>query len=211
MEGFFKGKNILDWVDKLSDKDFVIIEEALPTEQLNELLNCFEERRKEDKFRKAAIGVSGQKQIDRSIRGDNIFWLDKNSEDVRIKNFFVMMDYVQDNLNRYCFLSLSDYEFHFAHYPPGTFYKRHLDQFQGRNNRLISIVFYLNETWEKSYGGQLRLFFEKDKIDIDPLFGRLVMFKSAVLEHEVLTTFKDRYSITGWMLYRPIGLEIIDL
>ncbi|MEQ8357958.1 MAG: 2OG-Fe(II) oxygenase [Cytophagales bacterium] len=198
----------IDWVDDLSNNDFVILDNVLDYKSVSNLKTCFDERLKAEKFKKAAIGAQDQMQIDTSIRGDNIFWLDKDSKDPRIRFYFTLMNEIQSTLNRYCFLSLSDYEFHFAHYPPGAYYKRHLDQFQSRNNRLISTVFYLNDDWIPDYKGQLRLYLNSNYIDVEPKFGRLVLFKSADIEHEVLTTYYNRYSITGWMLYKPIGLEI---
>ena len=36
--------------------------------------------------------------------------------------------------------------------------------------------------------------------DILPAGGRLVVFRSDQIEHEVLLCRKKRYSITGWML-----------
>ena len=55
-------------------------------------------------------------------------------------------------LNRALFLSLKDYETHFAIYPPGTFYEKHVDQFQSSGARKISFAFYLNENWTQSDG-----------------------------------------------------------
>ncbi len=44
-------------------------------------------------------------------------------------------------------------EFHYALYPEGTFYKRHLDTFQNDDRRKLSIVYYLNEeNWLPEYG-----------------------------------------------------------
>lgn len=199
----------IDWLDDLSENNFVVLDQVLNDSVVYDLKTCFEERMNEEKFKTAAIGARDKKLVDRTIRGDSIFWLDKESEDPRIKFYFTLMNKLQQVLNRYCFLSLSDYEFHFAHYSPGTFYKRHLDQFQGKNNRLISTVFYMNDDWVPEHAGQLRLYLENKVIDIAPKFGRLALFKSAEVEHEVLPTRIDRYSITGWMLYKPIGLELI--
>ena len=210
MTSFIDQDNAIDWVDTLSEKHYVIIENALTTEVLNGLVKALNDRLEEDRFKKAAIGTMSQKQIDRSIRGDNIFWLDKSSQEFPIQSFFQLADHIKQLLNRYCFLSLSDYEFHFAHYPIGTFYKRHLDQFQGRDNRLISMVLYLNQYWKPDYGGGLKLFLEDKEHIIYPEFGRLVLFKSDLLEHEVMITRKDRFSITGWMLYQPVGLGFLQ-
>jgi SM-20-related protein len=96
-----------------------------------------------------------------------------------------------------------------AHYPAGSFYKRHLDQFKERNNRVISTILYLNKNWEASQGGELKLFFDHEEKIVEPKYGRIVSFKSDQLEHEVLKTNVDRFSITGWMLHNPVGLGFL--
>jgi SM-20-related protein len=98
-------------------------------------------------------------------------------------------------------LGITDKEFHYAVYPPGTFYKRHLDTFQNDSRRKLSIVCYLNsEDWKPEYGGELCIYFDdKPPLDIYPLAGRLVIFESQVLEHEVKPVNKERLSITGWL------------
>lgn len=200
----------IDWVDALSDNHYVILDDFLEKSQANQLREIFEKRLEQEKLKKAGIGESESKIINDSIRGDKIYWLDTNTNSELERNFLNKIEDVMSILNRYCFLSLSDYEFHYAHYKPGTFYKRHLDQFKGKKNRLISSVFYMNKNWKQDDAGQLRIYKENSHIDIEPIFNRLVLFKSDVVEHEVLKTFVHRYSITGWMLYRPMGLEIID-
>ncbi|UXP31545.1 2OG-Fe(II) oxygenase [Reichenbachiella agarivorans] len=206
MNSFFSEDNWINWVDAISDNHYVVIDNILPHAVLNDLKDCFDKQREEEQLRKAAIGTLNQKHIDPSIRGDKILWLDREGAPAPILTFFDLAEDIRQNLNRYCYLSLSGYEFHFAHYPVGTFYKRHLDQFQGRNNRMISIILYLNEEWKPEYGGELKIYLEKEDVTIMPTFGRMVLFKSDVLEHEVLETKHDRYSLTGWMLYKPVGL-----
>ena len=88
---------------------------------------------------------------------------------------------------------------HFALYPPGAFYKRHLDAFKERNARKISLILYLNQDWQVTDGGQLRMYLPEQRLDISPLGGRLVCFRSELIEHEVLPAKRDRLSITGWL------------
>lgn len=95
-------------------------------------------------------------------------------------------------------------EFHYAVYPKGTFYKRHLDTFQNDNRRKLSIVCYLNEAdWPKENGGELTIYTTDQAVDILPLPGRVVLFESQVLEHEVKRVqASKRLSITGWLKTR---------
>jgi SM-20-related protein len=63
---------------------------------------------------------------------------------------------------------------------------------------------YLNEKWEDSDGGALRMYFPQEDgaelvKDVLPIGGRLVVFLSGEIPHEVLPTQKERISITGWL------------
>jgi SM-20-related protein len=75
------------------------------------------------------------------------------------------------------------------------------------SSRKLSVVCYLNdEDWKPEYGGELTLYFNQDGAetskDIYPLQGRLVVFESQVLEHEVKPVKRERLSITGWLKTR---------
>ena len=82
------------------------------------------------------------------VRNDRILWL---SAEQAIENTYLkLMDELRTELNRQLFLGLFDYECHFAHYPKGAFYKKHLDAFKGRSNRRLTTVMYLNEDWQSN-------------------------------------------------------------
>ncbi|MBP6695451.1 MAG: 2OG-Fe(II) oxygenase, partial [Saprospiraceae bacterium] len=67
---------------------------------------------------------------DTSVRSDKIYWLDKNHDDPFENTFFVLMDDVIAYLNETCFTGIRSYEFHYALYEKGCFYKRHFDRFR---------------------------------------------------------------------------------
>jgi len=159
-------------------------------------------RRHDTEFKKAGIGKDQQKQINEAIRGDYIQWIDKNNA---LPELTVYLDRLHDLtlfLNRSLFLSLKDSEIHMTVYPPGSFYKRHLDQFRKDDHRILSVICYLNENWKPEDGGQLRLYLEDGHLDVQPTAGTLVCFRSDQLEHEVLVAHRQRLSLTGWMLDR---------
>lgn len=192
--------------DKLAEQDYVVIDDFLEDQLIEQIISFFAIKEAENVFHKAAIGSSGNVKIINEVRGDYTFWLDKN-RDAELSDLFDVLDQVKYWINRMCFLSLSDYEFHLAHYPTGSFYKRHLDQFSERNNRMISLIIYLNKDWKNGDGGELRIYPQgNNSSDIQPLFNRCILFRSDTLEHEVLTANKDRRSVTGWMLYKPSPL-----
>ena len=59
---------------------------------------------------------------------------------------------------------------------------------------------YLNpKDWnENQDGGCLRIHREGIQQDICPLGGKLVLFLSGVIDHEVLPSYRDRVAITAW-------------
>ncbi|MEB3734889.1 2OG-Fe(II) oxygenase [Halopseudomonas pachastrellae] len=93
---------------------------------------------------------------------------------------------------------LDTFETHYALYPPGAGYQRHLDRFQDNPLRTISVVSYLNTAWQPGDGGELRLYLPDGEFDVAPRAGTVVVFTSADVEHEVLASRFERASLTGW-------------
>lgn len=197
----------LAWMDELSDEDYLVIDRFLP-DDLYALIRLFFFN-KLDEFNQAGIGARHHFQIKQNIRGDQIYWLEPD-RDGELEAFWQLLEETRYVLNRYCFLSLSGQEFHLTHYPPGGGYARHLDQFSDRNNRMISMVIYLNEDWRAGDGGELELVDSGGREHrVQPLAQRCILFKSAVVPHGVRQAGKDRYSITGWFLYQPGPLGVV--
>jgi SM-20-related protein len=205
---FYRDETYLNWVERLSNDDFVVIDDFISEDSYAEIRNFFLRILNKDKFDKAGIGAMSEFQVDKSVRGDFIYWLDKE-RDNEISDVFHRIEELIEKLNYYCFLSISDYELHLAHYPVGTFYKRHLDQFRDRNNRVISFVLYLNEGWNYGDGGELKIFRPDSSVLVEPLAKRLLLFRSDRVEHEVCITNVNRYSLTGWFLHQPVGLGFL--
>jgi SM-20-related protein len=106
-------------------------------------------------------------------------------------------------LNRESFLGLLELELHYAAYPPGAGYARHVDQPRGKATRKVSLVLYLNRDWSPDAGGELRIFgAEESSRDVQPLAGRLVCFLTAGQEHCVRAATRERLSLTGWFVTR---------
>jgi SM-20-related protein len=180
-------------VDNFVDEAFRM---ALLKEQ-TDLLN-------KGQFTKAAVGKGDQKQVRAEIRSDEVLWMDPTALSPLQAIFWEKVAEVQQVLNRRCFLGLKSFEGHFARYPIGSFYKRHLDQFHAVPHRIVTVILYLNESWIEADGGQLRMYFPQEDgserlEDVLPVGGRLVVFLSEEIPHEVLPTHKERISITGWL------------
>lgn len=159
-------------------------------------------------YRHAGIGRGDDFVIKPEIRNDRVMWLNPSVEDTPLGRYFRAQEALRQILNRHLYLGLCDYEAHFAVYPAGSFYKKHLDQFRGIGLRTVTTTFYLNQNWQSQDGGQLRLYHNpqdsSDFLDIFPEAGRLVCFLSADFQHEVLPAARERFSITGWFRQRPV-------
>lgn len=206
-EKFYSAEQWESWLEDLSRDDFVVVDNFISNRMYKDIQNYFNRLLEESEFSKAAIGSADNKQVESSIRGDFIYWLDPG-EDTEISSFFALVDELILNIRQFLFLSLSDYEFHFALYPPKTKYEKHVDQFRGESNRVISVLIYLNDNWESGDGGELKIY-QKEANDllVEPIAKRLILFKSDTVEHEVLRTQTHRRSLTGWLLHKPGSLS----
>ncbi|WP_350562409.1 2OG-Fe(II) oxygenase [Psychrobacter sp. CAL346-MNA-CIBAN-0220] len=132
-----------------------------------------------------------------NIRGDKIRWI--------TKDFFAGFYYLQSInalaavLNRSLFAGIRHSEAHYACYPVGFGYQWHSDNPAGRDERVISAVFYLNDKWTISDGGALEII-DNDGIyhHVMPAANRLIIFDSN-LQHQVQIAHRQRYSIATWM------------
>jgi SM-20-related protein len=192
-------------IDDLLIHQFSIVDNFFSETETTFLRNSLLAKYQDDVFKKAAIGNQFNEKIIKSIRGDFISWIDEYNPNESESLFFRKVDDFTQYMNRTCFLGIQDKEFHYALYPKGTFYKKHLDTFQNDSTRKLSIVCYLNqEDWKEEFGGELVIYKENEAIAILPMKGRVVIFESQVLEHEVKPVKKERLSITGWLKTRKI-------
>ena len=175
-----------------------IQDEFASSAQVDGLIECLAARRARGDFAPARIGAGQSLQRREKIRGDSICWLNAPllAAEARLLECF---EQLRLQLNREAFLGLFDLELHYAAYPVGTGYARHLDQPRGNGRRKVSMVLYLNREWTPAMGGELRLFGEAEPpTDVQPLAGRLVCFWTEGREHCVLPARKERLSISGW-------------
>jgi len=171
----------------------------LTSTQIDALIDELAELRDADRLHRAGIGRDLHYQIDSDIRRDRIVWMTRQRP-VQA-DLLDSMERLRLALNQTLFLGLFEFEGHFAHYPPGGFYKRHFDSFRGAANRLVSIVIYLNRGWQDGDGGQLVLYSEDESRElgcVEPRAGTLALFLSEEIPHEVRPACRDRLSIAGW-------------
>jgi SM-20-related protein len=157
-------------------------------------------------FAPARVGAHGVEQRRDTIRGDFTCWL---SEPMLPPERLLLqrLESLRLQLNREGFLGLFELELHYARYPAGAAYCRHIDQPQGSTQRKLSLVLYLNPGWQLADGGILRIHNADDGyVDVEPIAGRLVCFLTAAREHEVLQARCERLGISGWFRGREPSL-----
>ena len=195
-------------IEDLLQRKYSVIDNFFSAEEVEVLRNRLLAKYEEDQFKKSAIGNKTNELVEKEIRGDFILWLNEAEAGTAENVFFNRVNNLVDYLNRTCFMGILHKEFHYAVYPEGTFYKRHLDTFQNDGRRKLSVVCYLNdETWLEENGGELTIYVdengEEKAIDLYPFPGRVVIFESQELEHEVQRVkHSKRLSITGWLKTR---------
>ncbi len=182
---------------------FVVIDNFIDEDFRKDLLKEQIDLVEAGKFRLAAVGAGAKKQVKTEIRNDQVLWMDEENLSLNQQKYWDLVDAIRKKINQQCFLGLKSFEGHFARYPVGSYYKRHLDQFEQVRYRIVSVILYLNEGWTENDEGALRMYLPEDGKeivhDILPVGGRLVVFLSGEIPHEVLPTKKERISITGWL------------
>lgn len=184
------------YLEELSQNNWTQI--PIDPEFVKKLYGSAKKKLAQNLFKIAGVSQSITPQTD--IRNDSIYWLDASSDDLGQIDIMVLMhlDNLKDHLRSFFRISISEFECHYAVYKPGQFYKRHTDTTSINNKRVFSFVIYLNEVWGEEDGGQI-VGYQDDKtlFNVLPLSGNILIFKSDI-EHEVLPTQKNRYSLTGW-------------
>lgn len=182
-------------LEELAQKNWAVSKSVFSLDFCRSLAHECQNLSKEGHLNKASIGRGSTKTVRKEIRGDFILWLDEHP-------FLESLEVIRQKLNEFFFLGLKRVEAHFAFYPPGTGYEKHIDNHRGLSHRKITFVLYLNENWQKSHGGELSLYNpEKDDeriAQIEPTLGTLILFRSDLFPHQVEKSTTNRQSLTGW-------------
>jgi len=196
--------------DALVKDGYVLIDTALPP-GMAEALMTEAHTLEPAVFAEAGTGREQAHQINQKIRKDRILWLSGKTACCRA--YLDMMEQLRTGINQRLFMGLFDYECHYASYEPGAYYRTHLDAFEGRRNRVLSTVLYLNPYWSTGDGGEL-LLYAPDATNllkaVKPLHNTMVLFLSERFPHEVLPTQAWRYSLTGWFRVNTSTAHVVD-
>jgi SM-20-related protein len=207
------------WLDELaqglSDHGWMSFDITpwLGTELLRSLQSEIIVLDKNDALKSAGIGRGREPVRDRSVRRDKIAWLQGlTSPQLALFDF---LENLREGLNQRLFLGLKHFEAHYATYHRGDFYKAHVDSFQGRASRIVSLVLYLNDHWLPTDGGALQVYSRENESEVSglvlPEAGRVALFMSEEIRHEVLEAHRTRYSLACWLRQDEIALPLSEL
>ena len=190
--------NIENIAEQLQQVGYIVLDKPLLIKLSTQLFSrCRDDD--DQRFHAARIGRGQDRQEQHAIRGDVISWLDDAN---RIDHIYLAwMERLRLGLNAALYLGLFDYECHYAIYGAGAGYAKHSDVLHGKHQRILSTVFYLNDDWQASDGGELVLFTPAgDTVlaTVKPTFGKMIIFLSDSFPHEVLVAHSQRRSIAGW-------------
>lgn len=190
-------------IEDLAVHGWSLQENFIPSALAEQLAAECRAREAQGELEPAGVGRASALAVREGIRGDRIRWVEPG-QSTACDRYLDLMDALRQTLNRAFFLGLEEFECHFALYPPGAFYKTHLDCFRDDDSRIVTAVLYLNRDWQPEHGGCMRMHLvDQPSRDVAPMAGNLVVFLSADVPHEVLPTRRDRLSLTGWFRRRP--------
>src|SRR6218665_949650 len=190
-----------DWsalADLLAVQGYAVLPAALPAACWMALQDEARQLLGDGSFAPARIGRGEGMHRESTVRGDDLCWLEPDWPAAAA--YLRWVDGLRERLNRELFLGVQEFEAHYAHYPVGAFYRRHVDRHRDSNARVVSSVFYLNPDWREEEGGELLMQDGTGEVLFaqPPCGGTLVLFLSAEMPHEVLPATRERWSVAGW-------------
>jgi SM-20-related protein len=190
----------------LGERGWSLCEDFLPPLLVSQLRSEARELWRGGCFRPAGVGRGQTFEVRPEVRNDWVYWLYPEACSGAQQLFLNALEALRLALNRQLYLGLFEYEGHLAVYRPGSYYRKHLDRFEGSGPRTLSCILYLNSGWDYADGGQLRIYTDRGNPEryreILPLGGRLVCFYSDRFLHQVMPARRSRFSITGWFRQR---------
>ncbi len=198
---------VQDFIDQLDVRGWAVMTDFAGGGDSSLLMEECREAFENGEFRPAGVGRGTERVIREDIRRDRVMWLQPGELSQEQNRYLGWLETLRLALNQRFFLGLFGFEGHFAIYPEGAFYKPHLDRHAGTQDRIVTVILYLNPDWQPGDGGELRIWTTPGDKDgpfelIEPRMGTMVMFMAGDHWHEVLPARKTRMSITGWFRQR---------
>lgn len=135
--------------------------------------------------------------INETVRSDEHAWLTAEETSGALAEAVRAFTTLRDVLNESAYLGLRAFDLQLARYAPGAKYVKHRDAFPGQENRRLTAIVYLNEGWTERDGGELELCVDPP-VRVQPILDRLVVFRSELIEHQVLEAHAERWALTAW-------------
>jgi SM-20-related protein len=191
-------------VESVATNSLVIVPNYLSKTVLDPLLIDFTEHWDMEKFNRAGMGKHTLHTVNDEVRRDSTYWIDPINLTSPQANLWNMLEELRLEFNRQLYIGLLTLEGHYAQYPAGGYYKRHLDRFNSDDARTVTVVIYLNQNWKSENGGELKVYLmpNEEPLKIEPVAGTLVCFLSDRIEHEVSPSICERRSFAGWFKRR---------
>ena len=211
---FFGDNRTSALIDNLAAKGWAHAETALPEALTQALRLRLETLDAADALKLAAIGRGDSQMKAAAIRRTQIRWLE--GHDPAERQFLEGCEALRREINRALFAGLFEFEAHFARYPAGGHYARHLDAFADRpRDRVVSLVAWLNDKWQAGDGGELDLWSGPDDTGtpvatVAPRSGDLLLMMSETIPHAVRETRVPRLGLAGWFRINPGVGGVLD-
>ena len=147
-------------------------------------------------------GTGADRGSDSRVRTDRTAW----EADLQLDGMRDRFTELRAELNEAAWMGLALFSIQLAVYAEGGHYAAHRDALRGDPARRVTAILYLNSDWMPSDGGCLRVHTPHGHRDIEPRGGRLVLFRSDRLLHEVLPGHAIRQAATAWFRGRSCAL-----
>jgi SM-20-related protein len=205
-------------VERLGAEGYAVCTGLLPPGLVASLR--VEQRRREDGGELVAAKVGrgdGAHAVSASLRQAQSSWI--NGQSAAERQFLEFADRLRLAINRRLMLGLFEFEAQFLHYPPGGYYRRHIDALHGERNRVVSLVAYLNEDWATADGGALAIWsaggqgapLGEPVVEVMPLSGTVVLMLSEEIPHEARMARRERRAIAGWFRVNASSAQRVDI
>jgi len=203
---------------QLQNSGFMVVNDFISSAQVAQLKDDAQALEQERRFKAAGVGDGKTNRLEEGTRRCDQCFLyprieyDKGGNAEARGFLYNMLDGLMQSLQQSMGIPLDALltEGLYASYPQGGYYRRHIDSMPGtpQETRKFSYLVYLNDEWQTSDGGCLRIHTDgggenapagakPSFVDVEPRAGTLVIMRSD-MPHEVLDTSAARLAIAGW-------------
>lgn len=186
-------------LDRLGDGSAVVVDDVLPPAVLDDWLARVVRCHAAGELAPAGVGAGRQRDL--AIRADHTRFADDG--DPLWAEPVAWFDTLGQTLGGELRIALPAFSLQIAAFPPGAGYVRHVDTIRGDPSRRLTATLYLDRSWQPEDGGALRVVEEEEEEggverDVAPLGGRMVLFRSDAVAHEVRPARRLRCALTAW-------------